>query len=59
MIEGLSHITFIVRNLDRMARFLKLIFDAEEIYSSSDQIFSIAREKFFLVKDIWIATSKS
>lgn len=27
MIEGLSHITFVVRDLDRMASFLKIIFD--------------------------------
>ncbi len=55
MIEGLSHITFIVRDLDRMARFLTTIFDAQEMYSSGDKTFSIAREKFFLINGIWIA----
>jgi len=34
MIEGLSHLTFIVSDLDRAAKFLQEIFDAEEIYSS-------------------------
>ena len=55
MIEGLSHITFVVRDLDRMSRFLTTIFDAQEMYSSGDKTFSIAREKFFLINGIWIA----
>lgn len=55
MIEGLSHITFVVRDLDRMAGFLTKIFDAQEMYSSNDKTFSIAREKFFLINGIWIA----
>lgn len=55
MIEGLSHITLIVRDLEQMAQFLRTIFDAEEIYSSGAETFSIAREKFFLINGIWIA----
>jgi fosfomycin resistance protein FosX len=55
LIEGLSHITLIVRDLDRMAGLLKSVFDAEEIYASGDQTFSLSREKFFLIGNIWIA----
>jgi len=55
MIEGLSHITFIVRDLERMTAFLTKIFDAEEVYASGDRTFSIAREKFFLINHLWIA----
>ncbi len=55
MIEGLSHITFIVRDLARMTSFLKVIFDAEEVYSSENKTFSISKEKFFLINSIWIA----
>ena len=51
----LSHITFIVRDLKRMARFLTTIFDAKEMYSSGDKTFSISREKFFLINDMWVA----
>ena len=51
----LSHITFIVRNLKRMARFLTTIFDAKEMYSSGDKTFSISQEKFFLINDMWVA----
>jgi fosfomycin resistance protein FosX len=54
MIEGLSHITFVVCDLDRMTRFLKIIFGAEEIYTSGNKTFSISKEKFFLINDIWI-----
>jgi len=55
MIEALSHITFIVSDLERMSNFLTTIFNAEEIYSSDGKEFSIAREKFFVINDVWIA----
>ena len=55
MIEGVSHITYIVRDLDRMTRFLTTVFDAEEVYASGDETFSISREKFFLIGGVWIA----
>ena len=55
MIEGISHITFIVSDLERMAELLVSIFDAEEIYASGDLMYSISREKFFLVGGVWIA----
>lgn len=55
MIEGLSHITFIVEDLDRMADLLTRVFDAEEIYSNGAETFSISREKFFLIGGQWIA----
>lgn len=34
---------------------LKQIFDAEEIYSSEEQTFSISKEKFFKVAGVWVA----
>ena len=55
MIQAISHLTFIVRDLDRAGRFFSHLFGAREIYSSGDETFSIAREKFFLIGDIWIA----
>ena len=55
MIEGISHITYVVSNLDRAADMFKYIFDAEEVYSSGDEIHSYSREKFFLINGIWIA----
>lgn len=63
MVSGLSHITFVVRDLDRMEMFLTRIFGARKIYDSGDATFSIARERFFLIgrvaspdpAPIWIA----
>lgn len=54
-IEGISHVTFIVRDLDRMAALLVDILGAEEIYASGEATFSISKEKFFLVGGTWIA----
>jgi len=54
MIQGLSHITFIVKDLEQTSVFWKGIFDAKEIYASGAQTFSVAKEKFFLVSDMWI-----
>jgi len=55
MIQGISHITFVVSDLDKTATLLTKIFDAKEVYSSGDKTFSVAREKFFLANGLWIA----
>jgi catechol 2,3-dioxygenase-like lactoylglutathione lyase family enzyme len=54
MILGLSHMTFIVKVLEQASVFWKSIFGAKEVYASGDRTFSVAREKFFLVGDMWI-----
>ena len=66
MVRGLSHMTFVVRDLDRMEVLLTTVLDARKVYDSGDQTFSLSRERFFLVGDgagdpdapapIWIAT---
>lgn len=55
MLEGISHITFIVKDLAKATEFFEKIFDATEVYSSGDATFSLSREKFFLIHDQWIA----
>ncbi|MGA8612121.1 MAG: FosX/FosE/FosI family fosfomycin resistance hydrolase [Xanthobacteraceae bacterium] len=55
MIEGLSHITFIVKDLERMKLLLVGALSGKEVYDSGDKQFSISREKFFEVGGIWIA----
>lgn len=55
MIEGISHVTFVVKDLERASLFFKSIFGAQEVYSSGDATFSLSREKFFLIGDLWIA----
>ena len=54
MILGLSHITFIVKDLERATLFFEKIFAAKQVYSSGENIFSHSKEKFFLINDIWI-----
>jgi catechol 2,3-dioxygenase-like lactoylglutathione lyase family enzyme len=55
VIEGLSHMTFVVRDLERMTKILTGILGAREVYASGDATFSVAREKFFQVGELWIA----
>lgn len=55
MISGISHLTFIVKDLNKAKTFFEKIFDAKEVYSSEDKYFSLSKEKFFLIGDIWIA----
>ena len=54
MISGISHMTFIVADLERASMFFTKIFDAKEVYSSGDNTFSLSREKFFLIAGIWV-----
>ncbi len=55
MIEGISHLTFIVKDINQASTFFKVIFDAEEVYSSGEKTFSLTRENFFMVGSQWIA----
>ena len=55
MIDGLSHVTFIVRDLTRMSEFLTAIFDAEMVYDSGDETHSLSRERFFRIGGVWVA----
>lgn len=54
-VQGISHITFIVRDLERMALFLCAGLGAREVYDSSGREFSLSREKFFVLGNVWIA----
>ena len=55
MINGLSHITFIVRDLNKMEDVLTTVLDGRKIHDSGTQIFSYSKERFFDVGGIWIA----
>jgi fosfomycin resistance protein FosX len=55
MIQGLSHLTFIVHDLDKMARIVIEVLGGQEVYSSGSDTFSTSREKFFQAGGIWIA----
>ena len=58
MIESLSHITFVVKDLEKAKTFFELIFEAEEVYSSGENTFSLGSEKYFLINDLWIVIMK-
>jgi catechol 2,3-dioxygenase-like lactoylglutathione lyase family enzyme len=53
-VEGISHITLIVEDIERTKKLLETVLDAQEVYASGERTFSVAREKFFLVAGIWI-----
>ncbi|NUM34043.1 MAG: FosX/FosE/FosI family fosfomycin resistance thiol transferase [Candidatus Brocadiae bacterium] len=55
MIETISHITIIVRDIEKTGHFLQTIFDAKEVYDSSQKNFSLSYEKFFVVGGVWMA----
>ena len=53
-IQSLSHVTFVVEDIERTAMFLCEGLGAEEIYDSQAKNFTISREKFFLLGGVWI-----
>lgn len=54
-LQGISHITFIVRDLDRMAAFLCEGLGAQEVHDSAGHNYSLSREKFFVLGGVWLA----
>jgi fosfomycin resistance protein FosX len=55
VIQGLSHLTFVVRDLEKMGRIITEVLGGEEVYSSGEKTFSTSREKFFVAGGLWIA----
>jgi catechol 2,3-dioxygenase-like lactoylglutathione lyase family enzyme len=54
--SGLSHVTFIVSDLDRMEQLLTAVLGAVRVYDSGSETFSISEERFFLVGEVDTAT---
>lgn len=54
-IQGLSHLTFVVRDLERSAALWREALGAVEVYDSGQAQFSLSREKFFTLGGMWIA----
>ena len=55
MSNGLSHMTFVVRDLDKMEDILVKVLDARKVYDSGERTFSVSKERFLLVGEVWIA----
>lgn len=53
--DGISHITFLVRDLERMSTFLCKGLGAREVYDSASHNYSLSREKFFVLGGVWLA----
>ena len=60
--SGLSHVTFIVTDLDRMETILTSVLGAVRVYDSGAETFSLSEERFFLIGDepatTWVAIMK-
>lgn len=54
MVNGISHITLIVRDIAKTSFLLQYLLDAVEVYSSESKHFSLAKEKFLLVGGMWL-----
>ncbi|WP_074259217.1 FosX/FosE/FosI family fosfomycin resistance hydrolase [Agromyces cerinus] len=54
--SGLSHVTFIVSDLDRMETILTRVLGAVRVYDSGAERFSLSEERFFLVGEEPVAT---
>lgn len=55
MIFGLSHLTFIVHDLEKMSHIIVDVFGGREVYASGTKPHSLSPEKFFDVDGPWIA----
>lgn len=54
-IDSLSHITFVVRDVERTARLWRDGLGATEVYDSAARNYSLSREKFFVLGGVWVA----
>ena len=53
-IAGISHLTFLVRDLERTARLLVDGLGAREVYDSGERTHSLSPEKFFVLGGVWL-----
>ena len=53
-LRGISHVTFVVADLERTARLLCEGLGAREVYDSAGREHSLSREKFFVLGDAWL-----
>ena len=54
-IEGISHITLIVQDLERSSALLSSVLGARVVYDSGEEMFSLSRERSFLLGGVWVA----
>ncbi len=54
MVQSISHLTFVVADLDKAAMFFEKVFDAVEFYNSGGKTFSLGKEKYLSIGALWI-----
>lgn len=59
MIEGISHTTFVVKDLDKTTKLFQELFAAREVYYSGEKTHSISKERFFIIGGQWIAVMEN
>ena len=55
-VNKISHITLICKDIEKTGKFLKEVFGAVEYYSNDQKVYSISKEKFFKIGDVWFVT---
>ncbi len=54
MVKGISHITLIVKDLERTSALFKAL-SAQQVYDSGTHPHSLSTEQFFLLGGVWFA----
>lgn len=54
-VESLSHITFIVKDIERTAKLFETVFGARIVYSSGPETHSLSPEIFLTAGGLWLA----
>lgn len=54
-VTGLSHVTFVVRDLERTAQLWQEALGAQAVYNSGAGGYSISPERFFVLGGVWVA----
>ena len=54
-IEGISHITLVVHDLERTGDLFSSVLGAKEVYASGETTFSLSKERFFVLGGAWFA----
>ncbi|TKC18332.1 FosX/FosE/FosI family fosfomycin resistance hydrolase [Robertmurraya kyonggiensis] len=59
MIENVSHITFVVKDLNKTTQLFKDLLGANEVYYSGEKTHSLSKERFFIIGGQWIAVMEN
>lgn len=54
MVEGISHITWVVRDIARTGDMLAAVLGAQMVYDSGARGFSLAPERFYTLGGVWL-----